>query len=44
MSQFTAEEYQRALQALIPTGLAWPRDPGKGSGRGYSCFGFGVPT
>lgn len=28
MSQFTAEEYQRALQALIPTGLAWPRDPG----------------
>lgn len=43
MSQFTAEEYQRALQALIPTGLAWPRDRG-GSGRGYSCFGFGVPT
>ena len=28
MSQFTAENYQQALQALIPTGLAWPRDPG----------------
>ncbi|QNO00916.1 taill protein [Serratia phage vB_SspM_BZS1] len=28
MSQFTAENYQQALQALIPTGLAWPRDTG----------------
>lgn len=28
MSQFTVKEYSRALQALIPTGLAWPRDPG----------------
>ncbi|MBQ0955997.1 YmfQ family protein [Serratia symbiotica] len=28
MSQYTADDYQRALYALLPTGLAWPRDAG----------------
>ncbi|EFW12745.1 hypothetical protein SSYM_0765, partial [Serratia symbiotica str. Tucson] len=28
MSQYTADDYQRALHDLLPTGLAWPRDAG----------------
>jgi uncharacterized protein YmfQ (DUF2313 family) len=27
MSLFTTDDYRQALQALIPTGRAWPRDP-----------------
>ncbi|MDP8798328.1 YmfQ family protein [Serratia marcescens] len=41
MSQFTGEEYQRALQSLIPTGLAWPRDPGGVQGAVIRAFATG---
>ncbi|EFO6002773.1 DUF2313 domain-containing protein, partial [Escherichia coli] len=27
MSLFSTDDYQKALQALIPTGRAWTRDP-----------------
>ncbi len=27
MSQYTVEAYTHALQALMPVGLAWPREP-----------------